>query len=213
VIAVDGSILSMATTDARPAALLIAGPPASGKSTVAASLARTLRATLIDQDVATGPLISIIGSLVNVNDIDDPRLATLTRAARYETITCLGEDNLRLGQGVLLVAPFTKERKDLEAWEELSHRLRRAGAGAVTMVWLYLSREELLHRMHARGADRDVEKLRGEQRFIDQLHLGPPVGPHIPIHAVGSVDQLVHRIVLQLGADVSLPSSGLGDIA
>jgi predicted kinase len=213
VIAVDGSILGMATPDARPAAVLIAGPPASGKSTVAASLARTLGAALIDQDVATEPLVNVIGSLVNVDDIDDPRLATLTRAARYETITCLGEDNLRLGHGVLLVAPFTEERQDLEAWEELSHRLRRAGAVTVTMVWLYLSREELLHRMRARGAGRDAGKLTAEQRFIDQLHLGPPVGPHIPIHAVGSVDQLVHRIVLQLRADFSLPSSGLGDIA
>ena len=209
----NGSILGMATPDARPAAVLIAGPPASGKSTVAASLAMTLGATLIDQDVATGPLISIIGSLVNVNDIDDPRLAKLTRAARYETLTCLGEDNLRAGRTVLLVAPFTEERKNLQAWEELSRRLRHAGALTVTMVWLDLSRDELLRRMHARGADRDADKLRGEQRFIDQLHLGPPVGPHIPIHAVGSVDQLVHRIVLQLRADFSLPSSGLGDIA
>jgi predicted kinase len=199
--------------DARPAAVLIAGPPASGKSTVAASLARTLGATLIDQDVATGPLISIIGSLVNVNDIDDPRLAKLTRGARYETLTCLGEDNLRAGRTVLLVAPFTEERKNLHAWEELSRRLRQAGAVTVTMVWLNLSRDELLRRMQARGADRDADKLRGEQPFIDQLHLGPPVGPHIPIHAVGSVDQLVHRIVLQLRADFSLPSSGLGDIA
>jgi predicted kinase len=180
---------------------------------VAASLARTLGATLVDQDVATGPLISIIGSLVDVNDIDDPRLAKLTRAARYETLTCLGEDNLRAGRTVLLVAPFTEERKNLQAWEELSRRLRQAGAVTVTMVWLDLSRDELLRRMHARGADRDADKLRGEQRFIDQLHLGPPVGPHIPIHAVGSVDQLVHRIVLQLRADFSLPSSGLGDIA
>ena len=212
-IAVDGSILGMATTDARPAAVLIAGPPASGKSTVAASLARTLGAALIDQDVATGPLVSVIGSLVNVDDIDDPRLATLTRAARYETLTCLGEDNLRLGHDVLLVAPFTEERKDLEAWEELNRRLRQAGAVTVTMVWLYLSRDELLRRMHARGAERDADKLTAEQRFIDQLHLGPPVGPHIPIHAVGSVDQLAHRIVLQLRTDFSLPSSGLGDIA
>jgi predicted kinase len=211
--AFNGNILNMATSDARQAAVLIAGPPASGKSTVAASLARTLGAAVIDQDVATGPLVNIIGSLIDVNDIDDPRLATLTRTARYETIACLAEDNLRAGRTALLVAPFTEERKNLHAWEELSRRLRQAGAVTVTMVWLNLSRDELLRRMHARGAGRDAGKLTAEQRFIDQLHLGPPVGPHIPIHAVGSVDQLVHRIVLQLRADFSLPSSGLGDTA
>ena len=197
----------MSKGDARPAALLIAGPPASGKSTVGASLAGTLGATLIDQDLATGPLLSVIGSLANVDDIDDPRLVTLTRAGRYETITRLAEDNLRVGNTVLLVAPFTEERRNLRAWEELGDRLHRAAGGAVTMIWLYLSREELLQRMRARGADRDAAKLSGEQRFIDQLDLGPPVGPHIPIHAFGSVDQIVRSIVTQLRADLALPST------
>src|SRR5512133_1249545 len=197
----------MSKRDARPGALLIAGPPASGKSTVGASLARTLRATLIDQDMATGSLLSVIEPLVNVDDIDDPRLATLTRAGRYETITQLAEDNLRVGNTVLLVAPFTEERKNLHAWEELVDRLHRAASGTVAMIWLYLSREELLQRMRARGADRDAAKLRREQRFIDQLDLGPPVGPHISIHALGSVDQIVRSIVMQLGADFVLPST------
>ncbi|HJV14256.1 MAG TPA: AAA family ATPase [Propionibacteriaceae bacterium] len=193
--------------DARPAAVLIAGAPASGKSLVGASLAATLGAALIDLDVATEPLLSVIRSLVNVNDIDDPRLATLTRAARYETITCLAEENLRVGQTVLLVAPFTDERKKLDAWEVLYRRLHQAGGGAVTLVWLYLSREELLLRMRARGAKRDEAKLNKEQRFIDQLDLGPPVGPHLPIHAVGSVEQIVRSIVMQLKADFALPST------
>ena len=200
-IAIDGNILVMATTDAPPAALLIAGPPASGKSTVAASLARTLGATLIDQDVATGPLLSVIKSLINIDDIDDPRLATLTRAGRYETITRLAEDNLRVGNTVVVVAPFTAERTHLPIWEDLFHRLQRAADGAVMMVWLYLSREELLQRMRARRADRDASKLREEQRFIDQLDFRPPVGPHIPIHAVGSVDQIVRSIINRLKAD------------
>lgn len=197
----------MGTPDARPAALLIAGPPASGKSMVGASLARTLGAALIDLDVATESLLSVIESLVNVDDIDDPRLATLTRAERYETITRLAEDNLRVGNTVLLVAPFTEERKSLHAWEELVHRLKRAAGGDVTMIWLYLSREELLQRMRNRGAERDETKLSKEQRFIDQVELGPPVGPHIPIHAVGSVEQIVASIVRQLRTEFALPST------
>jgi len=166
-----------------------------------------LGATLIDQDVGTGPLLSVIESLVNVDDIDDPRLATLTRAGRYEAITRLAEDNLRVGNTVLLVAPFTEERKNLHAWEGLVDRLHGAAGGAVTLIWLYLSREELLQRMRARGADRDAPKLSREQRFIDQLDLGPPVGPHIPIHAFGSIDQIVRSIVKQLRADSALPST------
>jgi predicted kinase len=199
--------------EARPAAVLIAGPPASGKSTVGASLAQTLGATLIDQDAATGPLVSVIGSLVNVDDIDDPRLATLTRADRYETITCLAEDNLRVGNTVLLVAPFTEERRRLDAWNELVDRLHRAAGGTVTMIWLYLSSEELLARMRARRANRDAAKLRRERRFMDQLDLAPPVGPHLPVHAVGSVDQIVRSIIVQLKADLFASIDGLGQKA
>ena len=124
-----------------------------------------------------------------------------------KTITWLAEDNLRVGNTVVVVAPFTAERTDMRAWEDLHHRLQRATDGAVTMVWLYLSREELLQRMRARLADRDASKLREEQRFVDQLDFGPPVGPHIPIHAVGSVDQIVRSIVTQLKADFALPST------
>jgi hypothetical protein len=177
---------------------------------VGASLARTLGAVLIDLDVATEPLLSVIGSLINVDDIDDPRLAALTRAHRYETITRLAEDNLRVGNTVLLVAPFTEERRNLDAWEEFVERLHRAAGGAVTMIWLYLSREELLQRMRARGAERDKAKLNDQQRFIDQLDLGPPVGPHIRIHAVGPVEEIVRSIVTQLRADFALPSTTQG---
>ena len=99
------------TTDARPVALLIAGPPASGKSIVAAPLARTLGAVLLDLDVATEPMLKVIRSLANVDDVDDPRLATLTRADRYETITRLAEDNLRIANTVLLVAPLARNAR------------------------------------------------------------------------------------------------------
>src|SRR4029453_12190561 len=163
-------------------------------------------AALIDLDVATEPLLSVIGSLIKIDDIDDPGLATLTRADRYETITRLAEDNLRVGNTVLLVAPFTEERKNLLAWEELVDRLHDAAGGAVKMIWFYLSREELVQRMRARGADRDAPKLGRGQGFFDQLDLGPPVGPHIPIHAVGSIDQIVNSIVIKLRPHCAQPA-------
>lgn len=197
----------MGTAHARPAALLIAGPPASGKSMVGASLAKRLGAALIDLDVATEPLLSVIRSLLHVDDVDDPRLATLTRADRYETIIRLAEDNLRVGNTVVLVAPFTEERRNFHNWEELVDRLHRATGGAVTLIWLHLSRGELLQRMRSRRADRDEAKLSREQQFLDRLDLGPPVGPHTAVHAVGSAEQIVDSILKQLRADFALPST------
>src|SRR5712691_4835698 len=68
------------------AAVLIGGPPATGKSTLAAALAPHLGAALLDLDVATGPLTRVVSGLTGVRDMDDPVLAGLTREARYDTL-------------------------------------------------------------------------------------------------------------------------------
>jgi shikimate kinase len=47
----------------RPAAVLIGGPPATGKSTLAAALAPHLDAAILDLDVATGPLTRVVSDL------------------------------------------------------------------------------------------------------------------------------------------------------
>ena len=89
----------------RLAAILIGGPPATGKSTLAEALAPRLGAALLDLDVATAPLTRVISGLTGVHDLDDPALARPTRAARYETLIGLAAANLRTGRPVVLVAP------------------------------------------------------------------------------------------------------------
>ena len=52
-----------------PAAVLVSGPPATGKSTLATALAPRLRAALPDLDVATGPLTRVVSELIGVHDL------------------------------------------------------------------------------------------------------------------------------------------------
>jgi predicted kinase len=191
-------------------AIVVCGPPASGKSTLGAALAETLPAVLIDQDIATAPLVGVVASLIDVYDLEDPRLATATRRARYETITGIAENNLRVGNAVVLVAPFTKERRDRAAWDELSQRLQEAG-GTVTMLWLSLEPEQILQRLRARAVERDAEKLKDTQGFLDRLDLAPPVGPHLPIPAAGPVDHIVPSIVRHLRSSAQLAIDGKAD--
>jgi predicted kinase len=177
--------------------ILVTGPPATGKSTLAAALVRRVAGALIDQDVATGALVEVIGSLLDVRDLDDPRLAAVTRTARYETILQLAEDNLRCGVAVVLVAPFTAERRDLGAWHDLERRLVTAG-GVPTLVWLHLQAHEILARMRARAALRDVDKLRDEVSLLARLDLDPPAGPHLRLDAAAPVGDLVDLVVARL---------------
>ena len=185
------------TTPHGPPVILVTGAPATGKSTLAVALARRMTAALIDQDVATGALVDVIGSLIDVHDLDDPRLAALTRSARYETITHLAEDNVRSGLAVVLVAPFTTERRHLDEWKDLERRLNKAG-GVPILVWLQLEPQQIMARMRARAARRDVDKLRDESNLLARLDLDPPVGPHLRLDAAASVEDLADIVITHL---------------
>jgi predicted kinase len=161
------------------AAVLLGGPPATGKSTLATALAPYLGAALLDLDVATGPLTRVVSELAGVHDLDDPVLAGLTRDARYDTLLGLADANLRAGRPVVLVAPFSAERAQPSAWEATARRL----AADLVMVWLHLPPEELVRRLTRRALARDENKIRDPASFLTGLDLAPPVMPHLALDA------------------------------
>ena len=167
------------------AAVLISGAPASGKSTLSHLVARELRAAVIGQDIATGPMVSVVQQLVGVDDLDDPRLAGLTRGPRYQVVLDLAVDNLAAGMPVVLVAPFTAERSDTAAWSATRDRLAAAG-GAPLLVWLRLEPGEVVRRLRERGAARDAAKLEDEATYLARVATQagqPPVVPHLDLDA------------------------------
>jgi predicted kinase len=174
-------------------ALLITGPPASGKSTLATAVAARLHAALLDQDVLTGALTRVVGDLVGTHDLDDPALAGLTRGPRYEAVLATAEHNLRAGTPVVLVAPFTEERRDPAAWHVVRDRLRDAG-GAPALVWLRLPADELVRRLRTRGAARDRGKLADPATFADSAQLRPPVVEHIAVDATAPTPQQLEDV-------------------
>jgi predicted kinase len=176
------------------AAVLIGGPPATGKTTLATALAPHLGAAVLDLDVATGPLVRVVSELIGVHDLDDPVLAGLTRAARYDTLLGLAEANLQAGRPVVLVAPFSAERAQLSAWATTTQRL----PGDPTMVWLYLPTGELIQRLTRRALARDENKIRDPASFLTGLDLEPPVVPHLPLDAAQPTSTLVKAILAHL---------------
>jgi predicted kinase len=174
----------------RPAALLIGGPPATGKSTLATALAPALGAAVLDLDVATGPLTRVVSDLIGVRDLDDPVLAGLTRDARYETLLGLAEANLQAERPVVLVAPFSTERATPSAWATTTRRLPGA-----TMVWLHLPPDELIRRLTRRALARDENKIRDPASFLTNLDLQPPAIAHLPLDAAQPTATLVSSVL------------------
>jgi predicted kinase len=180
----------------RPGAVLISGAPATGKSTLAAALAPRLGAAVLDLDVATGPLTAVVSALIGVADLGDPRLASLTRAPRYDTLYALAEDNLRAGVPVVLVAPFTAERA-ADGWTAVAGRLAAHAAG-VTLVWLDLPPAELVRRLTRRAADRDTDKVRDPDAFLATADREPPAAPHLRVDATARVSDQVDLVLAHL---------------
>jgi predicted kinase len=175
----------------RATAVLIGGPPATGKSTLATAQAPRLGAALLDLDVVTGPLTRVVSGLIGVRDLDDPALAGLTRDARYDTLLELAEHNLRAGLPVVLVAPFSRERAEPSAWAATARRL----ASDPLMVWLHLPPQELVRRLTGRALARDEDKIRDPASFLTGLDLQPPVVPHLALDASQPTDTLVRSIL------------------
>jgi predicted kinase len=173
------------------AAVLIGGPPATGKSTLAAALAPRLAAALLDLDVATGPLTRVVSGLAGVADLDDPALAGLTRAARYGTLLGLAAANLQAGRPVVLVAPFTAERAQPAAWAAVAGRL----AVPPVLVWLHLPPGELIRRLTRRALGRDESKIADPAAFLAGLDLGPPAVPHLAVDAALPVGAQVDAVL------------------
>jgi predicted kinase len=173
------------------AAVLIGGPPATGKSTLATALAPHLNAAILDLDVATAPLTRVVSDLIGARDLDDPMLAGLTRDARYETLLGLAEANLRAGRPVVLVAPFSAERARLSAWATATRRI----PGDATMVWLHLPPGELIRRLTRRALARDENKICDPASFLTGLDLEPPVVPHLALDASQPTATLVRAVL------------------
>jgi predicted kinase len=178
----------------RVAAVLIGGPPATGKSTLAMALAPRLDAAVLDLDVATAPLTRVVSELTGLSDLDDPALAGLTRDARYDTLLGLAAANLAAARPVVLVAPFTLERSVPSAWAATTRRI----PARATMVWLHLTPGELIRRLTERGLARDEGKVRDPALYLAGLDLEPPAIPHLALDASQPTAALVSAVLEHL---------------
>ena len=168
--------------------VVVAGPPGSGKSTVAAAVARALRAALIDIDVTFSPIVPLLA--------EHPR--SVLREAIYAGLTDSAVAAAQTGVDVVVAAPFTRERRDPRAWEELRDRFAEAGAEAV-LVWLRVPEATLLERLAARGAARDAPKLASPAAWLRETQPGtPPSVPHIELDGTPAADVAACALLAEL---------------
>jgi sugar-phosphatase len=166
---------------------VVAGPAGSGKTTLGRALAASRRATILDLDTLTNPLLDAIGPhFASDRHWNDPELRPIVREARYTCLLDLARDQVSAGvTEMVLVAPFTSELAGGAPWNQL---LRAVAPRVPAVVWLAAREDLLLARLDARGEARDTG--------LEPRTTAPPVVPHLAVDArQPTADQL--RLVSQ----------------
>lgn len=183
--------------------VMVGGPAASGKSTLAEALALATGALMADLDDVTADFIAeqLAHERAAGRSDDEPTAMARWRHQRYDLLA----DHVRrlAAPEVIAVAPFTLELADAAAWQAW---VRRAGwdPASVLTVVIELPPDERFRRMAQRGAARDEQHLAAGEppesgAPVPREAPRTPSGPALVIDGTASLDEQVALVRGRLG--------------
>lgn len=151
--------------------ILVAGEPASGKSTLGRSLARKLGAAYLDMDTISFPFLERC-IREDHGFKDSARYRDHYRDAEYRSLLATAADNLATGIDCIVVAPFRLERANPALAAYLRERFR---IDATTVgIDIRIDRKRQLENIVSRGEARDAVKVKALQAG-EPTPVPPPV--------------------------------------
>lgn len=150
----------------KPCLILIMGVAGSGKSTLSREILRRIWAVYLDNNH-----IADAFSPNTRNGLKYDRL----RPRFYKALYTLTEENLKVGNSVLLDVPHIKEVQT-RRWRHFIKRLVARTNASIVIIRCFCSEKVLRERLRSRGKQRDEWKLKNWDEFLE----AQPVDARIP---------------------------------
>ena len=149
--------------------VLVVGVAGVGKSTIGNEVAKRTKSVLIDKDVLTENFTEVLLSSLSPNRDRNDRQSGFylenVRPLEYEATLNVAEENLKLGNNVVIVAPFISElRKDNWLKEEMTRRNLKCN---VKVIYVNASLDTQQKRLKKRNLSRDEWKLNNWSKYAD----------------------------------------------
>lgn len=162
---------------------VVAGPPGSGKTTVANIVLSLLSPTpaLLDKDTMYGSFVAAILAAAQrpAGEREGPWYDEHIKAHEYNGMTAVAREIRSKGCPVMLCAPFTKQIHDFATWNSWVAQL---GGEPVRLLWVRSDPASLRHYLTTRNFERDSMKLANFDAFLASMRLDTePAVEHITI--------------------------------
>ena len=158
----------------RKTLILIAAPPACGKTYCAKKLAAKLPgAAYFDKDDLAPMVAQVFAAAGEEPDMDSGFYAAHIRDAEYETALRLAVSALEFSEYAILNAPFGWQLAHPAYFEKLKRDLSEKQIRLV-FIWALADEATCRKRMERRAAERDRKKIQDWESYRTSLRFAPP---------------------------------------